>query len=290
MGRTWLILDCNYLCHRAFHVFSGLSHNGSPTGTLFGFFRDVLLLQDTHGTKDIIFCFDRGCHARFKDCPTYKQNREQAWDNLTDEQFQAKVEFRKHVKLLRTKYLRELGFRNIFSKKGYEADDVIASVCQQTISRRDVCLIVSSDHDLYQLLSDNVMMWNPTTKIAYTLKKFTEEFGIDPAQWPDVKAIAGCKTDNVIGIKGVGEKTAAKFISGRLMGGRLHEMIVKGNRVWKRNLSLVTLPYPGVGIFRLSEDCVTESKWRKLSERLGMSSISDSFLPPEMRRSRRAGR
>jgi DNA polymerase-1 len=268
--KTWLILDATFLCWRAFYSTGTLSHGDVKTGVLYGFLRDILTFMESHDTERIVFCFDHGPLLRTCDYPGYKANRTA---QHTEEQLPLIREMRVQMKLLRVDLLPQLGFKNVFFERGYEADDVIASVCQN-LPGDDQGIIIGSDHDLYQLLNDRVLMWNPTTKKAVTATSFTRDYGVSPIQWIDVKAIAGCSGDNVIGIKGVGEKTAAKFLNGSLKSTtKAFEAIVKGNHVWNANRHLVKLPYAGCPSFKLQKDKLNRVVWMDVTEQLGMKSL-----------------
>lgn len=273
--KKWLILDSNYLCHRAFYAMGGLSNGEVLTGVVFGFMRDIVSLQDFHQTDNIIFCFDYGRSKRAIDYPEYKANRYESIVN--GEQADKMEELLAQIKALRLDYLRSVGFNNVFFEKGFEADDLIAQLCADI--KEDEIVIVSSDKDLYQLLSPRVSMHNPHKKTTITVQDFKKEWLISPIQWVDVKALAGCNTDNVKGIKGVGEKTAAKFLTGHLKpGSKAFKSIVENNKIWRRNRGIVRLPYPGTPSVKLESDCVTRAKWVALCERLGMSSLQSQ--PP----------
>lgn len=268
----WLILDCNYLCHRAFHAMGQLSHGDVPTGVLFGFLRDMLTLQDDHNTDRVIFCFDGMQSLRRGVYPEYKLKR--STKKREPQEAEAYKGMRRQVRALCETHLHEIGYRNVFCQEGYEADDLIASLC---VDRQigDNYIIVSADKDLYQLLHGRaVICWNPQTRRVMTEDKLMIEFGVSPLMWADVKAIAGCETDEIKGIKGVGEKTAAKFITGALSSDSLaFAAIVKGNKIWKRNLHLVKLPYPGCESFDLRHDRVTDKRWNKFVSSMGMRSL-----------------
>lgn len=283
--KTWLLLDANYLCCRAFFALGQLTHADVGTGVVYGFLRDIVSLQDIHATDNVAFCFDRGESKRKEIYPAYKSNRRE----ISEEQKLLFGELRRQVKLLRTEYLTSLGYKNVFSKKGYEADDIIASLCR-TLPKRDEAIIVSADHDLYQLINHRIIQFHPQQKQAVTLQSFKEKFGITPDQWPDVKAMAGCASDAIKGIAGVGEITAARYMAGTL-GDKSKKAadITNGRKIWKRNLKLVRLPFPGTPTFTLREDKVDEGAWRKLSLKLGMKSMQDK-APISSRTPRRSTR
>jgi DNA polymerase I len=286
--RTWLILDVNYLGWRALHAIKGLSHGGDPTGVTYGIFRDVLKLQDEHATRDLVFCFDYGPLLRKKLLPSYKEKRHsKEW---IPQQLEAIKGMKKQIALLRTSYLKKIGYRNVFFEEGYEADDIIASVVYNMHSD-DRAIVVSADKDLYQLLDEKgrVMLWNPTTKEFHDSDTLKEKvFGLAPekewekstvvlkSDWPMVKAVAGCLTDEIPGVKGVGEKTAIKYL---LNPGKVRPDLLGAIADWvvskemERNLKLVKLPFDGCPKYKLQPDEVDPEKWRKLCDRLGMQSI-----------------
>lgn len=269
----WLIFDANNLAYRAFYAIPQLTHEGVQTAMAYGVFRDIIRCQDEHGTRNIAFCFDHGKSRRALVYPAYKNTRASSGDVDADA---AKVELQRQIRRLATLYLPAIGFRNIFHQKGYEADDLIAHLAVIALPRDATAVIVSNDHDLYQLLSSRVSIWDPRKKKLITEKTFTQEYGVAPTQWADVKAIAGCKSDEIAGIVGVGEKTAIKYLRGELPSHvKTHKAIVKGDSIWRRNLSLTRLPYSGVRPLELVPDEVTPSKWRCTLKRLGIKSLRD---------------
>lgn len=286
---TWLILDSNYLCHRAFYTMGHLTHGDILTGVVFGFLRDIPLFQERHGTKNIVFCFDHGRGARQELFPDYKGSRKATFEAMDEDEQATHREFRKQTSRLRDVYLKKLGFRNVFSQPGYEADDIIASVVDD-LPAGDEAIILSSDEDLFQLLSARVRMHNPVTHRTTTIDSFREKWGIDPMMWSHVKAFAGCSTDDVPGIPGVGEVTAAKWVRGELKPGtKTYDKVSNGLDVFNRNIKLVSLPFPGTEHFKLREDRVTEEKWAALADSLGMKSIRDK-APAGVRKGTKRGR
>lgn len=272
MSRTYLVIDTPYLAWRAFHSLPNLTHDAVATTVVFGILRDICSLSDLFSPSSIVWCFDRGRSLRIREFPEYKCKRQDGC--LTKEQRDAKQALRKQIHLLRTDYLPALGYRNVFSQTGYEADDIIASVCNSIATNKHAAIIISADKDLYQCLSARVSMYNPRTRITTTQDSFQEEYGLDSTRWIDVKSMAGCATDNIPGIKGVGEATAAKFLAGRLKEhSKAFQAIVKGNSTWQRNRSLIELPYPGTRRFELRADEVTPKLWDGLALHLGMDSL-----------------
>ena len=269
--RTHLLIDTSYLAYRSLYSVGDLSFEGIETGAIYGMFRAVLDLQEIHETTHVVWCFDRGYGKRLEISRSYKANRSQK--DKTDEERELHQSMRRQLYRLRTDYLPAIGFKNICHQEDYEADDVIASICDN-LSKGERAIIVASDSDLFQLLRENVSIWSPSKERLITVDSFRQERGIDPKLWADVKAIAGCSSDHVLGIVGVGEKTAVKFLQGNLKPTtKAFQAIVEGTCIWKDNLPLVRLPFPGIKRFRLAEDGVTEDSWDLVVKRLGMKSL-----------------
>lgn len=291
MTETLLCLDVSYLAHRAYHSTGGLSYRDVPTGVIYGLLRDLQQLTDRFGSGQFAFCFDGGYANRRALLPGYKVRKEEQFDL---EKIKAKKEIARQIELLREEYLPELGYVNLFHAPGYEADDVIAAVVDQTTSNPlQSCVIVASDRDLFQLLRSSpgvgrAAMYNPQSKSLTGPQELAETFsGCTPLQWPRVKAIAGCTSDRIPGCKGVGEFMAAKFITGQIpYSWKVH----RACREWvkspdyNRNLKLVQLPFPGCPEFAVrGQPPVPAAKWERLFDKLGITSLpvpgASSFQP-----------
>lgn len=264
--KKWLLIDTNFLCYRAWYTTGRLEHDGEGTGVIFGVMKTIEGLCELHGTQRLIFAFDHGPLKRSEIYPAYKANRE------TDE---AKERFKAQVDKLRDVYLPEAGFENVWHEPGYEADDIIAHVVQ-ACPRGQACIIVSTDKDLYQLLRQNVWVWNVIKGRPYTIDDFQLEWNIPPGQWADVKAIAGCDSDNITGVEGVAEKTAIKFLRHEMNPETATYRKIAGacSTSWAQNLELVRLPFPGLPPITKppSSAPIDSEKWNAVAEQLGMKS------------------
>lgn len=295
MSKTYLILDCNFLCHRAKHSMGGLSRGDgcvtglvadgiSPSVIIYLFFKTVHSLQEQFQADQLIFCWDSKTSKRKEIYPEYKAQRANKYKDMDEDEIALEKEFRLQMKILRKTYLKEIGYKNVFCQKGYEGDDIIASVCQNSIKGKDEAIIITSDKDMYQLIRYNITFYNMKKKI--TLQSFKKEYGISPDQWSIVKAAAGCTTDNVKGIKGVGELTAIKSIKRTLKEtSKVYKRMVsdEGRKIFMRNDKLVTLPFKGTKTFKLKKDVLSDKGWKDVCKKLGMKSIKDK-LPRKGRR------
>jgi DNA polymerase-1 len=269
--KTWLLIDVSCLAYRSFYGMRRLSHDDIPTTIVYSLLRDVLALQDRYDTHDIAFCFDGGYEHRTAICPEYKQNRKH--DVLDAEMEANRKELLVQIKALRETYLTQVGWKNVFYQPGYEADDILAWIVKNGNSL-DEHIIVSSDQDLWQLLSPNCLIHNPMTGKPLTAEKVLKDHFIDPVHWWKVKAIAGCTSDNIQGIQGVGEVFAVKFLTGKLPpDSSRYKKIKDGVSIIRRNKLLTKLPMAGCGPFELVDCMIDYRQWNKLLYDLGIHSL-----------------
>jgi 5'-3' exonuclease len=168
--------------------------------------------------------------------------------------------------------LKRIGFRNIFIQPWYETDDLAAKIVMERDDRDFI--IATRDQDFWQLLS-YCDLYDPQTKYLLTEEEFVREWGIHPSKWAEVKSIAGCKSDNVPGIYGVGEKTAVKYITKKLKSHTKKFKDIERNKdIIKRNRRLVTLPFPGTKLYTLQEDQFDFDSFYSICNQLAM----DYFL------------
>jgi DNA polymerase-1 len=268
--RTWIVLDCNYLCHRAQHSTGHLSYGGTPTGVIYGFLKFVTGFQYKIRQDNFVFCFDSKKSKRKKIYSEYKAHRDK---ELLPEEEKEQKEFRQQIKNLRIKYLKMIGYKNIFVQPGYEADDIIASVCNNLPKDEDA-LIVTCDKDLYQLLCPQVRIFTPTDNGFVTFKTFKITYGIKPLEWIMVKAIAGCPTDNIKGVPGVGEIRALQILKHEInKESKAYKSYLESEQIIERNLKLVKLPFPGVRTFNLYKDKYSKDGYREVIKMLNMKSL-----------------
>lgn len=275
MATDWLVLDCPNLAWRAYHAHKNLEWNGEQTGVIFGVMNDLRTLADRFNSTNFVFCFDVGKGLREQKFPAYKASRR--IERFPEEEAQRREGVRYQIDKLRTDYLPGLGYKNVFWQSGYEADDVMASVALNT-PEEDRVILVSGDEDLYQLLNYRVAVYHPKPKELVTARVFKAEYGIHPEEWVKVKALAGCGTDDVEGVEGVGEKTAIAWFTHKPLRqkgleARINKFVRSGR--WGENMLMVTLPYPGTKAFRPeSDEGKDPAAWDLLCDRLGIRSLA----------------
>ena len=246
-SRNILVIDCNAICHAAKYSVRGLSYDEMETGIIYGFMAKLLVLQKQFKAVAIVFAWDSVKSKRKRLFPDYKKKR--AIEKKPEDIELDKIAYPQFKELRRT-ILPELGFKNIFINTGYEADDIMAKIAFDdgfiTCPDCDV-VIVTRDNDLLQVLSPHTSMFDPQTKRIMTYGAFVEEYGIQPQEWSEVKAIGGCKSDEVPGVVGVAEKTAIKYLQGKMnTKSELYKRIKNSGDIIQRNRALVHLPYKGI--------------------------------------------
>lgn len=271
---NFLLIDCPNLVWRAFHTTGSLDQ-----GTLFGFLRELDYLRQHYHDHRFLFFWDSRHSIRKDIFPDYKGGRVEKWRNLPDAERASYEQMRSEMDLLRREILWDLGYNNIRWQRGFEADDLVAAYTQQARdSTRTTDLIVSGDHDYYQCLSNRVSMLKPKGHVLYTAKDFAKEYGIEPERWHCVKALAGCVSDDVPGVEGVGIATAIKYLTGTLSPSwETAKRIEASKDVFNLNLKLVKLPLPGVRSFALKDDDASHTRWKSVMKNLGMKSLLGAF-------------
>ena len=203
-----LLLDGHSLAYRAFFALPPENFStttGQPTNAVYGFTAMLInVLRDEQPTH-VAVAFDRSeptfRHEQYVD---YKANRRET-----------PAEFRSQLSLI-FEVLDALGIARL-SVPGYEADDVIATLAAEAEASGMDVVIVTGDRDAFQLISDSVTVLKTGRGVSETTR-FTPEvllatYGLTPAQYPDFAAVRGDPSDNLPNIPGVGEKTAAKWIT-----------------------------------------------------------------------------
>lgn len=205
--QLFVIIDGNALIHRAFHALPGLTNsNGQMTNAVYGFVSVLIRILRELKPQYIACCFDLAAPTfRHEVYQAYKATRKKGPQELYDQLEPAKD------------FVRAFNIK-IFEQSGFEADDLIGSLANQaSMEDSDLeTIIVTGDLDTLQLVTDKIKVWALKTGIKemflYDLDKIKERFGLDAIQLPDYKGLKGDPSDNIIGVPGIGEKTASQLI------------------------------------------------------------------------------
>lgn len=200
------MVDGNNLLFRSYYAtaYTGnfmKNSKGFPTNALFGFTNMMNKIINEENLTHIIVAFDKGKTFRHDKYDFYKDGRMEMPNELREQFPVAK----KMLELMGIKY---------YEIDNYEADDIIGTVASMCDKENRRGLIISSDRDLLQLISDNVEIKLLKSKdyIKYNIENFKKDYGIDPINIIDLKALMGDVSDNIPGVKGIGEKTALKLL------------------------------------------------------------------------------
>jgi DNA polymerase-1 len=203
---TIVLLDAHAVLHRGYHAMQGFAtRDGRPTGAIYGLMTMVLRLYNEIKPDYIAACFDLLKPTfRHTSYDAYKAGRAKTEDALA-EQLKAAPSICERLSI------------PVYCHEGFEADDMLGTIVDQLKQRKDVRIIIASgDMDTLQLVDDEKVF-------VYTLKRgndtalfdekaVIERYGFGPKMIPDYKGLAGDPSDNIIGIKGIGDKTATELI------------------------------------------------------------------------------
>ncbi|MDR2883668.1 MAG: DNA polymerase I [Deferribacteraceae bacterium] len=194
-----VILDGNSIAYRAYHKAPPLSApDGTPTGTVHLFFNILERVRQTLKPSQIVAVFDaKGETERHRKYPAYKANREAMPEDLVAQ-----------MPIIR-ELLPLMGIP-VYHQTGIEADDIIATLAKKST---EPVAIVTKDKDLFQLVNDNIKIYDDQSGTLLGANEAKAKYGVLPTEILSYLSLLGDKSDNIPGVLGVGEKTAAKLIS-----------------------------------------------------------------------------
>ena len=207
MVKKLILVDGNNLMFRSYYAtaYTGnmmKNSKGVPTNALFGFVSMINKIIAEEKPSYMAVAFDIGKNFRKEEYDFYKEGRID-----TPEELKIQMPIARDI-------LDKMGIKH-FELAPYEADDIVGTIVKMTESNKDFAsVIVSSDKDLLQLISDEteVKLLKQTGFIRYNHETFVADYGIEPIRMIDLKALMGDSSDNIPGVKGIGEKTALKLL------------------------------------------------------------------------------
>lgn len=208
MKKKLFVLDGHAMCYRAYYAFIKnplMNSSGQNTSAIFGFARMLLKLINEQSPDYLAVAFDPPVKSfRFRLYTEYKANRQKMPDDLRSQITEIK------------NMVATLGIP-ILESDDYEADDILGTVAEKCPSDKLEVYLVTGDKDAYQLLKQNVKIYAASKGISeyeiYDHESIVNKTGLEPDKIIDYMALLGDASDNVPGVKGVGEKTALKLIT-----------------------------------------------------------------------------
>lgn len=198
-----LAIDGNSVINRAFYGVKELSNkNGVYTNAVTGFMNIYLSVANDIRPDGVAVAFDmRAPTFRHKAVESYKANRHGMPDELAQQMPIVK------------ELLTSLGI-TVIECKGFEADDILGTLSKLCTDKKEECYVLTGDRDSLQLINDNVTVLLQTIKgtVRYNEERFIEKYGIKPIELIDLKALMGDSSDNISGVRGIGEKTATQLV------------------------------------------------------------------------------
>ncbi len=198
---TCYLIDGSAYIYRAFFALPALSNaKGLPTNAVYGFTTMLLKILRERKPDCLAITFDeKGPTHRHEEFKEYKAHRPPMPEGM-----QAQVPYIHKV-------VEAFGIP-VVRKQGYEADDLIGTLARKAEAAGCDVVIVAGDKDMYQLLTDAVRIYDPVKDKWVGEAECREKFGVEPARVVEIMGLMGDATDNIPGVKGIGEKTAVKLI------------------------------------------------------------------------------
>lgn len=229
-----VLLDSNNALYRMFYTRPPSERGGQRVESALGVLNSVknLLKMSPVGVPtQLITCSDApGNNFRHELSPDYKSERKGMPEELFEQEWLLKDA------------LAAMGIANI-EKKGVEADDTLGMIANLYVSKGYKVVIVTTDKDMMQLVNDDISLHNPVSNKLITAKEVYAKFGVPPERIADLLALMGDKVDGIIGLEGVGEKTAARWLNDF---GSLHELVTRCNEVKGRSSDQLRAFHPEV--------------------------------------------
>mgnify|MGYP002641086837 CR=1 FL=1 len=199
--KTVYLLDGSSYIHRAYHAIRNLTNSkGFPTNAILGVTKMVMKLMADRNPEYFAVVFDsKGPTFRHKIYEDYKANRPPM-----PEEMAVQLPLIKEI-------LQKLGIR-IMELSGYEADDIIGTMARVSQENGFQVVMVTGDKDFRQLITPDATMWDTMKDRVTDYEAIKEEYGIEPEKFLDVMGLSGDTSDNIPGVRGVGEKTALDLV------------------------------------------------------------------------------
>lgn len=202
-NKRLFLIDGNSFCYRAHYAVRPLSNSkGQPTNAIYGFVTMLGKLIKDNSPDMLAVAFDlKGPTFRHKKFEEYKIHRKPMPDELVSQM--------PYIKKIVAAYNIP-----VFEKEGFEADDLLATIAKRAEKAGIDTFIATGDKDALQLVNDHIKVYNTNKEgLIFDAGKVKEVFGVGPDRMTDIMALMGDSTDNIPGVRGIGEKTAIELIN-----------------------------------------------------------------------------
>lgn len=269
--KTLVLLDTHAIIHRAYHALPDFaSSKGEPTGALYGLCLMLFKLIDDFEPDYVVATFDLPKPTyRHEAYDGYKAGRKKADDELVSQ-------------LKRAHEIFDAFNIPMYSYEGFEADDMLGTIVEETKNEKNLnTIIASGDMDTMQLIdNDRVKVFTlrkgVKDTVLYGEKEVVERFGFKPLQLTDYKGLRGDTSDNIIGIKGIGEKTATILIQTFGTIENMYEAIERGDKETFKKIGVTDR------IFNLIADNKEEAVFSKMLATIRRDAPIDFKMPKTM--------
>jgi len=204
-GRELFLIDGNSLAYRAFFALPETiaTSRGVPTNAIFGFASMLVKVLTEYGVNPTLVCWDAGMSGRETAYEEYKAERRKRPDLLSEQW--------PHLHPL----VDAFGYTNV-KVEGYEADDVMATLAGRAKEQKIPVMMVTGDRDMFQLIEPGIRVMATSRGITdtkiYDTQAVVDRYGIPPDLIPDFYGLKGDTSDNIPGVPGIGDKTAAQLL------------------------------------------------------------------------------
>jgi DNA polymerase I len=258
------LIDGHSYFYRAFHAIRNLSNSkGFPTNAIYGFTNMLIKVIREKKPDAIAVALDTPEPTeRHKLYEQYKAQRPEMPADLVSQ-----IPHMKHI-------IHAFNIHT-FEAPGYEADDVLGALAKKAAAEGVSVFILTGDKDMNQLIGDNIRIYDPMKDIVLDAAAVIEKYGVPPERVPEVMALCGDSSDNIPGVKGIGEKTARDLLAAATLDDimahpemikneRIRKMVIDGKEMIKlsRTLSIINTDIPVE--FNMDLLCARNPDWPEL--------------------------
>jgi len=259
------LIDGNSYFYRAFHAIRSLTNSkGFPTNAIYGFTNMIFKIIREKKPGAIAIVFDSPVPTeRHRIYEEYKAHRPEMPGDLV-----LQIPFMKEI-------IKAFNMP-AFEMPGYEADDIICTIAKKAASQGAGVFIVSGDKDMMQAVGNGIRIYDPMKDVIIDEKYVVERFALPPERVPELMALTGDASDNIPGVKGIGEKTARELLlksggldeiinnPGKVKNERIRKMIIDSLENIKLSRTLATIDTNLPVDVKLSDLALKEPDWSAL--------------------------